>query len=123
MTEENKTPPKSIFQNITKEEIVLRRIFDDPVLQNKILPHLDPEIFDDKLHKILCRTITNSYTKYKKFPQAMDVSLSLPDNSPEKNKLVKIMNLDLKTVDRDVCINAIENFFKEKKTEHILIKT
>jgi len=112
--------PKVVFQSISREEVIIRRMFDDPVIQNKLLKHLDPDLFDDTTHKFLCTSIIKSYNKYGRFPQATELSLALPNNSAEKNKLTKIMNLNLKTIERDVVIDVIENYFKEKKTENIL---
>lgn len=111
---------QEIFQNISREEVIIRRIFDDSILQNKILKHLDPILFADPVHASLCTAMLKGYEKYKKFPQAEELSLALPDNSVEKNKLSKIMNLKIKKIDRAIVIDVIENFFKQKKTEKVL---
>jgi len=113
-------PTPVVFQSISREEIIIRRMFDDPVIQNKLLKHLDPDLFEDDIHKSLCTAITKGYNKYGKFPQAEELSLALPDNSAEKIRLTKIMNLRIKTIERNIVIDVIENYFREKKTENIL---
>lgn len=113
-------PDKPAFQSISREEVILRRMFDDSVIQNKLLKHLDPDLFEDDIHKSLCTAIIKTHKKYGKFPQAEELSIALPDNSAEKSRLTKIMNLKVKNIERDVVIDVIENYFREKKTENIL---
>ena len=113
-------PTKPLFQSISREEVIIRRMFDDSVIQNKLLKHLDPDLFDDDIHKSLCTAIIKTHKKYNRFPQAEELSIALPDNSAEKNRFAKIMNLKLKSVERNFVIDVIENYFREKKTENIL---
>jgi len=111
----------SNFQNITREELILRRIFDDFTVQNKILPHLEPTLFQDPLIQSLIKLALSGYKKYSRIPQAQDLVVALPDASAERNKLLKIMAFKPEAVDKQVAIDTIESFFKERKTESVLI--
>lgn len=108
------------FQNISREELVIRRIYDDAIIQNKVITHLDPELFSDETNKTLCRAMIAGYEKYGRFPQSQETNLALGENTIEKNKFLKIMNYKVDDLDREMCIDIIETFFKEKKTQTIL---
>jgi replicative DNA helicase len=110
-----------MLENITREELILRRIFDDSVIQNKVLSSLNPELFDDIANQSITKAILIAYKKFGKFPQARDLNVILPDNSLEKNRLLKIINYDVDAIDKEVAVDVVETFFKEKKTEKILI--
>ena len=110
------------FPSITREELIIRRVLDDPSIQNKILPHLKPDLFKDVPLQNICKVILSGYQKYKKVPQAQDLSYGLPDNSAERNKLINIMSYDVESVNKQMAIDSIQDFFKEKKTLEILTK-
>ena len=114
-------PIKKVL-NISREELVLRRLFDDPIVQNRVLPHIDAELFSDDADQKICGAILSYFKKYQRFPARDDLPLGLPSNSLEKNKLMKILNYDLDNISTDVAVDIIETFFKEKKTEKILIE-
>ena len=82
---------KPSFQNITREELVVRRMFDDPVVQNRVLPHLDPSLFEDQYIQLICNAVLIIYKKYNKFPSVDELSVALDHDSSEKLKFQKIM--------------------------------
>ena len=98
------------LQDIVEEELVLRRIFDDSTLQNKVLPHLNIDLFQDHANIILCKAILAAYEKYKRFVQPQDLLLHLPANSLERNKLLKIMKYNMERLDKQVVVDVIEKF-------------
>lgn len=108
-------------QNISREELVLRRIMDDPIIQNKVLPHLEPKLFSDTAHQDICTAILECHEKYNAFPQQQDLKPLLPENSIERNRLIKIMNYKVDDINKDIALDIIETFFKERKTEEVLV--
>jgi len=109
------------FQNITREELILRRVFEDTKVQNKVIQHLKPDLFDEIPNQVICKAIIEGYDKYKAFPQAQELIPVLQTNSEERNKLLKIMNHKIDSIDSQMTVDVIESFFKEKKTEKVLV--
>ena len=109
------------IQNITRQEMILRRIFDDGAIQNRIINVLDPSLFTDEYHNI-CRAIRSYHSQYKKFPDAQEVILGFSDDAPERQKLIQLMGYSVERVDRKMTVELIEKFFQQKMTENILMK-
>ena len=65
-------------QDITREDIVLRRIFDDSIVQSRVIQHLEPSLFDDEINSSICSFIKRYFDKYKVFPTAQELVTVLP---------------------------------------------
>lgn len=114
-------PSTGGFEQISREELILRRLFDDTKVQSKVIQHLDPDLFTEPAIKILCKAIGEGFKKYNRFVQANEIQLALQSNSEEVKKLVRIMNLKVDAIDSNMAVDVIESFFKEKMTEKILV--
>lgn len=113
------TIPNPKVQDITREDVVLRRIFDDSIVQSRVITHLDPDLFDDNVNGSICNYIKRYFEKYKKFPTAQTLVAALPA-SQERSKILKISNFSIDDIDRDVAVDLITTFFIEQKTRNIL---
>ena len=107
-------------QDLSREDLVLRKFFDDSIIQSRISSHLDPELFDDPDNKRICDFINRFYKKFNKYPSAQELITALPSNTRERTKLLMINSVTLPTMDRDFTIAMVESFFREKQTEKIL---
>jgi len=106
-------------QDLTREDLVLRKFFDDSIIQNRIVSHLSCDLFDDPDNKRICDFIIRFNKKFKKYPSPQELITSLPP-CRERTKIIFINNVNIPHMERDFTIAMIESFFKEKKTEMIL---
>ena len=106
-------------QDISSEEVVLRRIFEDNIVQSRVLPYLSPKLFDTDVNKSLVRIINLYYKKYHKFPTAQTLVSSLPA-SPERNQILKICDFNMHDIDREAAVDLITNFFKQRRVRNVL---
>lgn len=110
----------SEVQDLSREDLVLRKFFDDSVIQNRISSHLDPDLFDDQDNKRICEFINRFQKKFNKYPSAQELITALPQGTRERTKLIFINNTQIPSLDRDFAIAMIESFFREKQTEKVL---
>ena len=102
--------------NLTREDFVVKRIFDDIHLQQTIAEHLSPELFSDK-YKRVCMGIKSFNEKFNRFPSAAELLIGFPDNAPERKDLISLMEAPVDSIASDVSGNVVKNFFKEKISE------
>lgn len=107
---------------IGKEELILRSIFEDYIIQTKVSDKIHPSLFKDKANKDLVFKITEYVKKYKKYPLAPELFYTLADDSVEKLQLVKIMKAEHTKIDRKVVYDQVQNFFREAMTYNILME-
>jgi hypothetical protein len=106
--------------DLSREDLVLRKFFEDSIIQSRICNHLDPDLFDDQDNKRICDFINRFHKKFSKYPSAQELITALPKGTRERTKLMVINNTTIPTLDRDFTISMIESFFREKQTEKVL---
>jgi replicative DNA helicase len=107
------------IEDITPEEVVIRRIFEDSIVQNRVLPYLNQNLFDDEVNKSIVRIIKKYHSKYNMFPTAQTLVSTLP-SSQERTQILKICKANLDDIHREASVDLITNFFKQKRVRHIL---
>lgn len=109
------------LHNITREEFVLRRIFDDVHLQNRIMEYLTPDIFTGN-HKNIVRGIQAFYNGNKRFPSPQELMIGFADEAPERNTLDTLCSYGIDTVASDISAKMVKNYFREMLTEKIIVE-
>jgi len=109
------TVPTQQVQDITREDVVLRRVFEDPIVQSRVIHHLEQDLFDDPVNKIVCDLIKRFFEKYKKFPTAQSLVTAL-GACQARTKIMNLANMNIENIDRDVAVDLITQFFVEQKT-------
>lgn len=109
------------IHNITREELVIRRIFDDPTIQSRIVEYLDPDIFTGPFKNVI-RAIKSFNSTFKRFPGAQELMVGFPDTSVERNAMDRLMNYGVDTISNDLSAVLLKNYFREMLTEKIIIK-
>lgn len=74
----------SKIYDITREEFVIRRIFDDTTLQNRIIEYMTPDIFTG-CNRGIIRGIIAFNNGNKRFPSPQELMIGFPDDAPERN--------------------------------------
>lgn len=105
--------------DISREDLVIKKFFEDSPLQHKIAPHLDPKLFREDSNGKIVEWILRFNKKYSRFPGAQELIAALP-KCTQKTKLISICNAEIPPMERSFEIDMVEKFFRERKTEYIL---
>ena len=106
--------------DLTREDLVIRKFFDDPIIQSRICAHMDKTLFNEDANSYICMCINGYYKKHNKYPSAQELIASIP-KSTQRTKLMDICNADIPPIERDTALYLVESFFREKKTEKVLM--
>ena len=106
--------------DLTREDLVIRKFFDDPMIQNRIGVHMDKTLFNEDCNAYLCYCISGYNDKFNKYPSAQELITSLP-KSKHRTKLIDICNADIPPMNSETSLYLVESFFREKKTEKVLM--
>lgn len=105
--------------DITNEDLVIRKFFEDTTLQSRIAPHFSQDVFKNADNKKICEWILRFNKKYNRYPGAQELVTALPDCT-QRTKLRNICNRDLQPMDQNYVIDQIETFFQVQQTTNIL---
>ena len=115
----------STLIKISREEIILKRLFESPQTQNRVVTHLSADLFSEQSCKDIVTTIIKFYKHYNKFPKLNELMVGL-DNSERslatKKRLESISETETQDMTPEFLTDLIERFIKERKTENILAK-
>jgi len=104
---------ESIVSPLFFEKILLRYIFTDLEVRDKILPFIVEDIFDDFSVKENIRTIIKFVDEHSKFPTIPEMKMEIK-NKEANDVLVESLDIDTSEYDRSYILNKIEDFFKRK---------
>lgn len=105
--------------DFSNEDLVIRKFFEDTILQHRIAPHFTEDVFKDPTNKKICEWILRYHKKYTRYPGAQELITALP-SCAQRTKLIEICNRDLQPMENSYVIDQIETFFKERQTTNIL---
>lgn len=106
-------------QDISREDVVIKRIFEDFSIQNRIIPHLNSDLFENPLNRAVCKIILQYHNKYSKFPSIQELIVAMP-HCAERNKILELAEFNLESIDQELRKDLVEGFFREAKTKQIL---
>ena len=52
--------------DLTREDLVIRKFFDDPIIQSRICVHMDKALFNEDANAYICMCINGYYDKFNK---------------------------------------------------------
>jgi replicative DNA helicase len=99
------------------EKILIRLLFDDKEVQDKILPFLAVELFDQLETKQIVKNILSFVDEFSTFPTINDIKISL-ENKESYDIFVSIFEIDMKEFTKENILKEIEDFFKKKMVFH-----
>lgn len=100
------------------EQILIKLIFIDEEVRDRILPYLTYSVFDDPHNIVIVKKILDFYGEYNKIPSLKEMKLFL--NNPEHfQRLKEIMLNDLKDYTHEFILGMIETWFKGKKINEV----
>jgi replicative DNA helicase len=106
MTEETISP-------LFFEKILIKFLFHDIDVREKILPFLDPDIFDSFETKDVIKTINKFVESRSLFPTIPEIKLEIK-NKETFDCLKECLDLDVSEYNRKYILDKIEDFFKRK---------
>jgi archaellum biogenesis ATPase FlaH len=95
------------------ESILVKLLFQNTEVRDKVVPILRVDLFDDFDCKELVKHILYFENKFQKFPTVSDLKLKLTDREVF-DSLTEILNKDVSEYSQEVLKIEIENFFKKK---------
>ena len=56
--------------NLTREDMVIRTFFSDKILSQKMMPYLDPTLYEDKTNQQVVSIVNKFIRKHHRSPEA-----------------------------------------------------
>lgn len=101
------------------EKLLIRYMFVDLDVRDKILPYLTVDVFDDSVCIDIVKTTLNYLEEYQKFPSPKQMKLL---NADVWNAFVDICDMDVSDYDRDFILDMLEEFYKKKLANEIILE-
>ncbi len=95
------------------EKVLLKFLFQDKEVREKVLPFLNAKIFEDFENKEIVKNILEFNNEFKKFPTIPDLKLHV-EKKEIFERIKEIVELDLTEYSFDSLFKEIELFFKNK---------
>ena len=102
------------------EQVLIKFLFTDTNVRDKVYPYLSLNVFDDKSNEQLVAKILRFEEKYEKFPTFKEMKLYL--KTPDLfERLGEIINVDVTEFQHEFLIEQIEGWFKSKLVNNVNI--
>ena len=95
------------------ENIIMKFLYTDKELRDKIIPYLRFSIFDEVENVELIKFIKKFMTKYNKFPNVKETRLKIKDPDVYSH-LRKVMKMDTSEYSTEMIIGETEDFIRQK---------
>ena len=109
--------------NLTREDLVIRTFFADKIMSQKMMPFLDPTLYDDKTNQQVVSIVNKFVRKYRRTPDAQELVLGLDNTGfaeEARNRIMEICNAKMPTPKQDFLIHMLETFYQEKAVTNLL---
>ena len=104
---------EQVIDPIFFEKMLLKLLFVNETVRDKIYPHLKPELFDVFEHQNIVQDYLSYKEKYEKYAKVSELKLYSKDKDIF-NTLVEIMKIDEGEYGTEQLLEEVESFFKEK---------
>lgn len=102
------------------EKLLIRYMFVDVDVRDKVLPYLTVDVFDDGVCIDIVKTTLKHLEEYQKFPSPKQMKFCL--SSETWNAFVDICDIDVSEYDRDFILDMLEEFYKKKLAREIILE-
>ena len=103
------------------EKVLIRFLFIDEKIRDKVLPFLIPEIFEDHKNVRLIQAVMAIMSKYEHFPSVPEMRIELKEEEVY-NRLIEIMEMDVTEYKKDFLLGAIEDFIRNKLVHNVNVE-
>lgn len=102
------------------EKLLIKFIFNNVDVREKIIPFLDSEIFDGFETKDLVKVIIKFIDEYSKFPTVPELKFKI-SNKETYDCLLECLEIDISEYNETFILEQIEEFFKRKMISNELV--
>ena len=109
--------------NLTREDMVIRTFFSDKILSQKMMPYLDPTLYEDKTNQQVVSIVNKFIRKHHRSPEAQELVLCLDNTGfadEARNRIMELCNAKIATPKQDFLVQMLEKFYQEKASTNIL---
>jgi len=109
--------------NLTREDMVIRTFFSDKILSQKMMPYLDPTLYEDKTNQQVVSIVNKFIRKHHRSPEAQELVLCLDNTGfadEARNRIMDLCNAKIATTKQDFLVQMLEKFYQEKASTNIL---
>jgi len=103
----------NVVSPIFFEQVLIKFLFSDVEIREKVLPYLTPKIFDDKNNMTIVQKILDFDSEYSKFPTYQEMRLYLKTEESFE-RLKEILKIDLEDYTDEFILDRIEGWFRGK---------
>jgi archaellum biogenesis ATPase FlaH len=103
------------------EKLLIHYLFKDVEIREKVIPYLDPKVFNDSDNIDLVKNVSNFVELHEKFPTVNDLKVFAKAPSTVKH-LLDIMNIDTSEFDRTFILGELEEFYKKALILDVLVE-
>lgn len=100
------------------EKVLIKLLFNENNLRDRVMPFLDPSIFDDHKNIQIIKDIINFNNEFDKFPTVSELKIHMKDEGAF-NQLFEIMDMDVSEYKTEFLTSEIEDFFRKKLIHHV----
>lgn len=102
------------------EKLLIKYMFSDKDVREKLIPYLTVDVFDDSACIDIVKLVQKHMEEYQKFPSAKQLKLVMDGST--WNDLVDIGNIDTSEYDRDFILDQLEEFFRNKLANEVILE-
>ena len=110
---ETVTTEEQVIDPIFFEKMLLKLLFVNEDVRDKVYPHLKPELFDVFEHQNIVQDFLAYKEKYEKFAKVSELKLYSKDKEVFET-LLDVMKIDETEFNSSQLLDEVESFFKEK---------
>ena len=100
------------------EKILIKLMFTEEKVRDKVIPFLIPDIFDDHKNIAIIKDVISFTERFEKFPSVAEMKIDMKSEAAF-NQLFEIMDMDLSEYKTEFLIGEIEDFFKKKLIHNV----
>ena len=97
--------------------MVIRTFFADKMMSQRMMPFLDPTLYDDKTNQQVVSIVNKFIRKHHRSPDAQELVLCLDNTGfadEARNRIMEICNAKIATPKQDFLVQMLERFYQEK---------
>lgn len=109
--------------DLTKEDLVLRTYFTDPVVSAKMMPLLDKSLYANQDNQAVVTVIRKFIKKFGRKPSSQELVTALENTGRAeeiRQRIMFICNTAMPEIKSDYAIHMVETFYQERSVELLL---
>jgi len=103
------------------EKVLIKFLFIDEKIRDKVIPFLVPEIFEDHKNIQLIKSILSILERFEHFPSISEMKLEL-NNEEVFNRLIEIKEMDINEYKKEFLLEQIEEFIRNKMVHNVNVE-